>query len=223
MNMNVALPAYEQIRDILREEIISGKIPSGTKVKKAEIAARFGVSAMPVREALQWLKGEGLISGLPHRGYKVISIDEDFIRNTFEVRTAMEELLSRNSISHFTKSDIVKLSAINEQLLSLRGNEQINEITSLDKLFHNTLYQYSNNQIASDIYEKYRALINTLRKTSGFSPKRFTEMTVQHSRIIDAIERRNKNDLEKLIRKHKYGAMQDLLQQFKNTKPHSYK
>ncbi len=58
-SMNVGLPAYEQIRDILREEIISGKIPPDTRLKKAEIADRFGVSPMPVREALQWLKGEG--------------------------------------------------------------------------------------------------------------------------------------------------------------------
>jgi DNA-binding GntR family transcriptional regulator len=220
MNMNVGLPAYEQIRDILREEIISGKIPSGTKLKKAEIAERFGVSPMPVREALQWLKGEGLISGLPHRGYKVILIDEDFIRNTFEIRTAMEELLSRNSVSQFTDTDIMNLSAINEKLISLGNYEQIQEITSLDKLFHNTLYQYSSNPIATDIYEKYRALINTLRKTSGFSRKRFTEMTVQHSEIIGAIKNRNEDKLEKLIRVHKYGAMIDLLKQYKIQKTH---
>ena len=210
--MNVGLPAYEQIRDILREEIISGKIPSGTNLKKAHIAERFGVSPMPVREALQWLKGEGLISGLPHRGFKVISIDENFIRNTFEIRTAMEELMARQGILQFTEADIDKLSRFNEQLSSLGDHKQISEIFSLDKLFHRTLYQYSKNPIAHEIYEKYRALIHILRKSSGFSPERLAEMTGQHLEIIDAIKKRNENDLEKLIRKHKIGALDDLLQ-----------
>lgn len=215
MSMNVGLPAYEQIREILREEIITGEIPSGTNLKKAELADRFGVSPMPVREALQWLKGEGLVSALPHRGYKVISIDEDFIRNIFEVRTAMEELLARNSIPHRADSDIDKLIAINEKIAALSNHEQLNEIVSLDKLFHTTLYQYSTNPIASEIYEKYRALIYTLRKNCGFSSNRLAEITDQHSEIIDSIMKGNEGDLEKLIRKHKNGAMDDLLQRFK--------
>jgi DNA-binding GntR family transcriptional regulator len=218
--MNVGLPAYEQIRDILREEIISGKIPSGTNLKKAEIADRFGVSPMPVREALQWLKGEGLVSGLPHRGYKVILIDEHFIRSIFEIRTAMEELLARNGISHYTETDIGRLIAINKELSALSNSEQVNEVLSLDKLFHSTLYQYSDNKIARDIYEKYRGLIYTLRKNSGFSPYRLAEITAQHTEIIDAIRRKDGGDIEKLIRKHKIGAMDDLLQQFKNVQRH---
>lgn len=213
--MNVGQPAYEQIRDILREEIISGKIPPETYLKKADIADRFGVSPMPVREALQWLKGEGLISGLPHRGYRVISINEDFIRHIFEIRTAMEELMGRLSISYITESDIKKLTELNKQLSAISNRKNIDKIQSIDKSFHRTLYQYCDNPISNDIYEKYRALVATLRKRHGFGPKRLPKMVNEHSKIIEALIKKNNTVLEKLIRKHRTDAMKDLLRQFK--------
>ena len=213
--MNVGQPAYEQIRDILREEIISGKIPPETYLKKADIADRFGVSPMPVREALQWLKGEGLISGLPHRGYRVISINEDFIRHIFEIRTAMEELMGRLSISYITESDIKKLTELNKQLSAISNRKNIDKIQSIDKSFHRTLYQYCDNPISNDIYEKYRALVATLRKRHGFGPKRLPKLVNEHSKIIEALIKKNNTVLEKLIRKHRTDAMKDLLRQFK--------
>jgi len=213
--MNVGQPAYEQIRDILREEIISGKIPPETYLKKADIADRFGVSPMPVREALQWLKGEGLISGLPHRGYRVISIDEDFIRYIFEIRTAMEELMGRLSVSYITESDIQKLNELNKKLSAISNGKNIDKIHTLDKSFHRILYRHCDNPISNDIYEKYRALVTTLRKRHGFGPKRLTQMVDQHSKIIEAVIKKNKSVLERLIRRHRTDAMKDMLRQFK--------
>ena len=213
--MNVGQPAYEQIRDILREEIISCKILPDTHLIKADIADRFGVSPMPVREALQWLKGEGLISGLAHRGYSVISIDENFIRHIFEIRTAMEELMGRRSISLITQSDIQTLTRINDQLSAIGDRKNIEKIQALDKSFHRTLYRHCDNPISSEIYEKYRALVATLRKRHGFGPKRLPRMVREHSKIIEALIKENATVLEKLIRKHRTDAMKDLLQQFK--------
>lgn len=213
--MNVALPAYEQIRDILREEIISGKIAPETNLKKADIADRFGVSPMPVREALQWLKGEGLITSLPHKGYRVISINEDFIRHIFEIRTAMEELMVRLSVPHVKKSDIQKLTDINNHLSNITDHKDFEKIHSLDKSFHKTIYQYSDNPISNEIYEKYRALVATLRKKHGFSQGRLADVIEQHSNIINALIKKDESVLEKLIRQHRSEAMQDLLKQFK--------
>lgn len=213
--MNVGQPAYEQIRDILREEIISGKIPPDTHLIKADIADRFGVSPMPVREALQWLKGEGLISGLAHRGYKVISIDEDFIRHIFEIRTAMEELMGRRSISLITETDIQKLTEINDQLSAISDRKKIEKIQALDKSFHQTLYRHCDNPISNEIYEKYRALVASLRKRHGFGPKRLSKLVKEHSAIVEVLIKNNETALETLIRKHRTDAMKDLLQQFK--------
>jgi DNA-binding GntR family transcriptional regulator len=212
--MNVGQPAYEQIRDILREEIISGKIPPDTHLIKADIADRFGVSQMPVREALQWLKGEGLISGRAHRGYRVISIDENFIRHIFEIRTAMEELMARRSISLITQTDIQRLNKINDQLSAIGDRKNVEKIQALDKSFHRTLYRHCDNPISSEIYEKYRALVASLRKRHGFGPERLPKLVEEHSAIVDALIKKNETGLEKLIRKHRTDAMKDLLQQF---------
>jgi len=214
--MNVGLPAYEQIRDILREEIISGKIPPDTRLKKAEIADRFGVSPMPVREALQWLKGEGLIEGLPHRGYRVISIDIQFIRNIFELRTAMEELMTRLSLPHITDTDIQQMTDINSRLSAIPKNVKIKTIHSLDSEFHRNIYQHCDNPLANEIHKRYRKLVRSLRRKHGFGHTRLSDIIEQHKQIINALYDKNESIISELIRKHRIGAMEDLLQRIRD-------
>lgn len=214
--MNVGVPAYEQIRDILREEIISGRIPPDTRLNKAEIAERFGVSPMPVREALQGLKGEGLVEGLPHRHHRVISIDIHFVRNIFEIRTAMEELMTRLALPLVTDTDIEQMIDINKRLsMVVQKKGSIEAIHSLDKAFHRTIYQYCDNPLANEIYERYRKLILSLRRKHGFGPARLSNIVKQHQNIIDGLEHKDETVMSELIRKHRKGAMQDLLESIK--------
>lgn len=210
--MNVGMPAYEQIRDILREEIISGKIPPDTRLNKAEIADRFGVSPMPVREALQGLKGEGLVEGLPHRHYRVISLDIQFVRNIFEIRTAMEELMTRLALPFITDADIEQMTDIHTRLSAVAEKGSIEAIHSLDKAFHRNIYQHCDNPLANEIYERYRKLILSLRRTHGFGPTRLADIVAQHQHIIDALDDKDESVMSELIRKHRKGAMEDLLE-----------
>jgi DNA-binding GntR family transcriptional regulator len=209
--MNVAMPAYEKIRDILREEIISGKIPPDTRLNKAEIADRFGVSPMPVREALQGLKGEGLVEGLPHRHYRVVSIDIQFIRNIFEIRTAMEELMTRLALPFITETDIARMIDVNTQLSAIVKKGNIETIHSLDKAFHRNIYRHCDNPLANEIYERYRKLILSLRRKHGFGPGRPSDIVEQHQHIIDALSHKDESVMSEMIRKHRKGAMDDLL------------
>ena len=211
--MKIGTPAYEQIRDILREEIVSGEIPPETQLSILGIARRFEVSQMPVREALQWLQGEGLVIGTPHKGVHVISVDTQFIKNVFELRGAIEALLAQTSLPHISNSDIRRLETINEAFSKRIKTSDVNGILSADKDFHLTIYKNSENLIAIEIYHKYRNLIVTLRRQYGFSKDRLDEMIEQHARIIDALRSKDESLLEHLIKEHRKGAMIALLNQ----------
>ena len=209
--MKIGTPAYEQVRDILREEIVSGVIPPKTQLSILGIARRFEVSQMPVREALQWLQGEGLVIGTPHKGAHVISVDTQFIKNVFELRGAVEALLAQTSLAHISDSDIRRLESINEAFSKRIRISDVNDILSVDKDFHLTIYSYSENLIAIEIYQKYRNLIVTLRRRYGFTKRRMDEMIEQHARIIEALRSKDERLLEHLIKEHRKGAMIDLL------------
>lgn len=216
-DMKIGTPAYEQIRDILRSEIISGKISAESQLSILEISKRFEVSQMPVREALQWLQGEGLLIGIPHKGVRVISIDAQFIKNVFEVRGAIEALLAQTSLPLILDSDIQRLGSINEAFSKSIGNCNVEDVLSADKEFHLTIYKKSENMLAFEIYQKYRDLIITLRKQYGFTPHRVREMIDQHAQIIKALRSKDELHLDALIKEHRKGALIDLLDHKLNT------
>jgi DNA-binding GntR family transcriptional regulator len=209
--MNICVPAYSQLRDILREEIITGVIPAQTRLTINEVADKFKVSHMPVREAFQWLQGEGLIEIIPNKGARVLSLTMEFISNIYDVRSVLEGLLARTGLEHFTEEDFLKMREYyNEFCAAVHGGD-INTIWANDKRFHQPLFEKSINKPAREIFEKYSALLSTLRKKYGFGEGRILEMVRQHEEILSAIKARDPDRLETVCRKHAAGAKKDLL------------
>src|SRR5437764_14936224 len=92
MNGDVAHPSSTASRaddraHELQVEIITGRIPLGTRLRQEDLAARFGVSRTPIREALRQLQAIGLVEQLGHRGALVRSFSPDECRNIFLVRS----------------------------------------------------------------------------------------------------------------------------------------
>ena len=82
---------YSRVTDDLRRAIVSGDFESGERLKMVDLIQRFGTSQMPIREALQQLQGEGLITIIPNRGAQVKIIDHDFVSNIYDLRVAIED------------------------------------------------------------------------------------------------------------------------------------
>src|SRR6185312_11676029 len=89
----LSLARPTSIYDRLREDIIEGRISADSRLKVRDLAARYGVSTNPVREALQQLRGEGFVVISPNRGARVRPIDEDFVRNVYEITALIEPYL----------------------------------------------------------------------------------------------------------------------------------
>src|SRR6201991_5320042 len=86
---NEAASDYELIRD----DIVSGRLRANERLKVADLAERHGTSTNPVREALQQLRGEGFVVMEPNRGARVRPIDEEFIRDIYEIEMLIEPAL----------------------------------------------------------------------------------------------------------------------------------
>ena len=110
--MNVGVPAYEQVTDILRDKIISGAISSNTRLTILDVAKKFGVSQMPVREAFQCLQGEGLLKVVAHKGAYVLALDTTRVRSFYLIRSVVEGLLARQSVHTMTVPILEELNQI---------------------------------------------------------------------------------------------------------------
>lgn len=132
--------AREVVADGLREEILSGVLGGGQPLRQVDIASRFEVSAIPVREALRQLGGEGLVTFYPRRGAVVASLSRNEVREICEMREALETLALRKALPNMTADDLSHAQKVlddadeesDEQLL-LRWGEMNLE-------FHETLY-----------------------------------------------------------------------------------
>ena len=100
-----------QVFDMAVDAIVRGEFPPGSSISEAEIAARFGVSRAPAREALLRLGEKGLVSRTPHVGARVIEFSRDDLVELFEIREALEGMACRLAAERITDSELKHLEA----------------------------------------------------------------------------------------------------------------
>lgn len=88
----------------LARRIVSGEIAAGTRLRQDHIAAEFGASHVPVREAFRQLEAQGLAKSEPRRGFRVAGFSLDDLREISEMRAALEVLALRKAAPHLTKA-----------------------------------------------------------------------------------------------------------------------
>lgn len=102
----------EQVADYLRERIISGVYPRGSRLKQAEIAEELQLSITPVREALKLLAAEGYVSGDSYRGARILPFDESASAEILNLRLLLEAQLVRRTAELITAEDVSELNAL---------------------------------------------------------------------------------------------------------------
>ena len=203
---------YAALTDLLREEIISGTLPAGSRTTIAEVASRYGVSQMPVREALQCLQGEGLLVLSPHKGARLLSLDAQLVNNIYDVRGAVESLLARLSLPHLSNAVMGELEEFRQGIDAAARNEDAMLVLTLNGDGHHLLYQYAGNPPAFEIYERYRGLMGALRRTYGVGPGRSAEMAAGFAELLAALRGQDADKVGQLVSRQCELAKRDLLQ-----------
>ena len=131
----------ELIADSLRVAILHGQLKSKQPLKQDEIAAAFGVSKIPVREALFQLKAEGLVTFFPNRGATVSELSTIEVDEIYTMRIALETVALRRAIPHLTIANLTQA----EEILKVIDQEQnVARWGELNWEFHATLYYPAN-------------------------------------------------------------------------------
>ncbi|MEM8857626.1 MAG: GntR family transcriptional regulator [Chloroflexota bacterium] len=127
----------EEIAAEIRAEILSGQLGSGKPLRQDDIAARFGVSKIPVREALFQLKAEGLVTFVPNKGAAVSVLSPKEADEIYAMRIALETAALERAIPNLT---IRNLTEAEELLTAIDQEEKIGRWGELNWQFHATLY-----------------------------------------------------------------------------------
>lgn len=135
----MALAAAEALRD----RILRSEYPPGFQLKQENLAREFGMSRIPVREALLILEREGLIRMLPHRGAIVTELTAEEVDDLFSMRMLMEPWLLERSVARLTAEDFIELDLIQNAYAASLDSNDIAMWNGLNKDFHMRLYRHA--------------------------------------------------------------------------------
>ncbi|MHA6686662.1 GntR family transcriptional regulator [Mesorhizobium sp. A556] len=128
----------------LRQRILGGAYPAGTALRQDALAAEFGISRIPVREALMQLEAEGLVKIVPHKGAIVFELSLAEVEELFELRALIEPILLERSAPHLTEADFVELREIIAAFTTAGTARHVNRWGELNAEFHMVLYRHAN-------------------------------------------------------------------------------
>ncbi|EJM06313.1 transcriptional regulator [Pseudomonas sp. GM102] len=154
IKVNGPIPAHlarSVIEETLRAAILDGRLPWGTALRQQELADLFGVSRMPVREALRQLEAQSLLNVIQHKGAVVAPLINNDAVETYALRSVLESFALRLSIPLLDTSDLALSAQYIEQL---EAQTDYSEIGKLNRLFHMSLYHKAPNRKLLDLIER---------------------------------------------------------------------
>jgi DNA-binding GntR family transcriptional regulator len=179
--------AYEH----LRQAILGGDLPVGTIIAETKVAEDLGISKTPVRQALQLLRTEGLLEVGPRRQLVVRGFSAAHRNEVLRVREALEEIAVETACRVISVDDIDML-----RLLLLRQGRAAdaydeNAFLVLDEEFHVLIAKSANLPIVARLLEQMRGFARIMRLGKTQPPEHLQDILVEHTRIVDAIEKRD--------------------------------
>lgn len=103
----------------LRHAIVQGEFEPGAPLRHSELSQIFGVSLIPIREAIRKLEMERLVESTPNKGARVAPISGDEVRDVYSVRLMLEELALRRAVDHVTAEDVEELRTMRKRMLDI--------------------------------------------------------------------------------------------------------
>ena len=171
------------IEERLRSAILDGRLPPGTAVRQQELATLFGVSRMPVREALRQLEAQSLLKVEMHKGAVVAPLIGEDAVDTYALRVLLETEALRQSIPLLDASDIASARSYIQQL---ENETRHAELGRLNRLLHMTLYSKASNR------KLLRLIENELNEEERFLRFHLSSMGLgkltqdDHNALVDA-------------------------------------
>ncbi|MBS7700362.1 MULTISPECIES: GntR family transcriptional regulator [unclassified Chelatococcus] len=195
----------------LRSDIVAGEFESGARLRIDELATRYGVSPMPIREALHHLNGEGLIVITHNRGARVRHIDARLVENLFDIRISLETMLTRRGAERRTSQDVKAMIAEQERFEGFIAAGDNIAVLQSNRAFHKIIHEAADNEEALSLADRHWFLVATLWQRFGYRQERFAGVISDHRQLIAAVETRDGAAAAAIMQAHVIKAKLELL------------
>lgn len=132
-------PRVEQVVRYIREQIVTGQVGAGTFLRLERLADETGVSVTPVREALMQLRSQGFVEWHPQRGFAVVPLTGDDIRDIYQVQAYTASELVRRAVRRLSPDDVDELERMQDRLEDAHKRGKVDEVEQHNHEFHRAL------------------------------------------------------------------------------------
>jgi len=194
-----SLSVGARLANHMRSAILRGEIVAGTRLTQEELAEAFGVSRMPIREALQRLEAQGLIEVIPRRGMVVTEVSLRDALDIYTIRLALEPEALRSSIPNLTEEDLVTARA---EIISVGESSTLLQLGKSNYKFHGTLYsRCTRPRLLNIVYTHLHAFDKYVRLQVGVGGLERLAQT-EHLSLMKAVEDKDVDLGIRILREH---------------------
>jgi DNA-binding GntR family transcriptional regulator len=198
----MAIRSADEIRETLEQRIVEGEFRDGERLDEVTLAARFGVSRTPLREALRMLAGSGLVELIPRRGAFVRHPGVVELVEMFEVMAELEAMCGRHAARRISPGALAELS------VAARACEQALEKQDPDgyyhrnEEFHQLIYKAAGNNFLATEAQRLQKRLRPFRRMQLRARGRMQQSMREHAAILKALEAGDADVAAAALRSH---------------------
>jgi DNA-binding GntR family transcriptional regulator len=193
---------HEQAATRLRQMLVEGAIAPGAKLNERELSELLQVSRTPLREAIKMLASEGLVELLPHRGAIAVALDEQAVRDTFEVMAGLEALSGELAARRITDEELAEIRATHYEMLAAYTRRDLSAYYRLNAQIHRAINAAAKNPVLSATYERINARLQALRFRSNQDGAKWKNAMREHEQMMEALAARDAAGMRKVLATH---------------------
>ncbi len=191
---------YVQVAEKLRARILSHGLGAGSWIDEQALAAEFGISRTPLREALKVLAAEGLVTMKMRRGAYVTEVSQRDLSEVFHLLALLESDAAAAVAQRATVEQITELEALHAQLEAAAGDRD--RFFAANEAFHMRLLALADNRWQVQMVVDLRKVMKLNRHHSLFKQGRLEASLAEHRALMAALRQRNPERAQQLMREH---------------------
>lgn len=195
-------PGAQAVADWIRQRIRTGRFVPGQRLIEVDIIRQTGASRARVREALQRLEGEGLVTIEEFRGASVRSTTLDEVRQIYRARMALEGMAMHDFILHASPAARERLRDLQDQLDASVRDRAPDRFARLNTEWHRHIIEGSGNAVIADLVRRLNVPIHRLLFESFYDERRLMTANADHQAMMALIEAGKAAEAEQAMRDH---------------------
>lgn len=198
----------------IRQMVLDRELAPGERLNEVELAAEYGVSRTPLREALKVLAAEGLVELVPNRGAWVTQVTREDIEANFEVMAVLEGLAGELAAQRIGEAGLNRVRDLQSEMGRSFERKDLPAYFRANQAVHSVILEAAGNPALATAHRMVSTKVLSFRYRANLSRKRWSEALREHEVILGLLELGHSRELGAVLRAHILKKLDVVLQQF---------